>query len=90
MKIELVWDETALRALKKWRKKHPDLMPLFEKRLLQFCEEPFHPSLRTHSLTGNLQGYWAFSINYQYRLVFTFLSESEALIINVGTHDEVY
>lgn len=65
-------------------------MSRFEKSLSLFTENPFHPSLKTHSLTGNLKGYRAFSITYEYRLIFRFLSEDKALLIDIGTHDEVY
>jgi mRNA-degrading endonuclease YafQ of YafQ-DinJ toxin-antitoxin module len=62
----------------------------FEKTLALFSDNPFHPSLKTHSLTGNLQDYWAFSITYEYRLLFRFLSEEKELLIDIGSHDEVY
>jgi len=88
--IELVWDEGFIRTVKKWRKKHPELIVRFRERLQLFSEQPFHPSLKTHSLSGKLQDYSAFSINYQYRLIFKFLSENKVLLIAIGTHDDVY
>jgi mRNA-degrading endonuclease YafQ of YafQ-DinJ toxin-antitoxin module len=30
-----------------------------------FCRDPFHPSLKTHKLSGTLQGIWSFSLDYQ-------------------------
>ena len=77
-------------GLKKRRKKHPDVMDRFEKMLSLLAENPFHPSLKTHSLTGNLKGYWAFSITYEYRIMFRFLSEDKVLPVDIGAHDEVY
>jgi addiction module RelE/StbE family toxin len=88
--IELVLDEPFLRILKKWRKKHPEIMERFQQKLTLFSNDPFHPSLRTHSLSGNLDGYWAISITYEHRLVFKFVSDTKALLIDLGTHDEVY
>ncbi|KHE91841.1 MAG: hypothetical protein K8F52_07115 [Candidatus Scalindua rubra] len=79
-----------MRILKKWKKKHPDLIGYFQDTLTQFTENPFHPSLKTHNLSGKLKGYLAFSITYEYRLVFKFISENKALLIDIGTHDEVY
>ncbi len=55
-----------------------------------FEKDPFCQKLRTHKLRGKLKGLWAFSITYDYRIVFSFLSETDALLIDVGTHDEVY
>ncbi|MGR3317980.1 MAG: type II toxin-antitoxin system RelE/ParE family toxin [Candidatus Anammoxibacter sp.] len=88
--IEIVWDAPFLRILKKWKRKHPELISNFQDKLSQFTENPFQPSLRTHSLSGKLKGYWAFSIIYEYRLVFKFIPENKALLIDIGTHDEVY
>lgn len=90
MRIEIVWDEPFLRNFRKWIKKHPDLKAKFEEKLTLFTEQPFHASLKTHSLTGNLKEYWALSITYEYRLVFKFLSENKVLLVDIGTHDEVY
>lgn len=88
--IELIWDEGFIRAVKKWQKKHPELIGRFKERMQLFSEHPFHPCLKTHNLSGKLQDYSAFSINYQYRLVFKFISENKVLLITIGTHDDVY
>ena len=88
--IEILWDEPFLRILTKWTSKHPDLISKLEAKLTLFSSEPFHPSLKTHNLSGNLKDYWALSITYEYRLVFKFVDENKALLIDIGTHDEVY
>ena len=88
--IELILNESLLRILKKWRKKHPELVNRFQQKLTLFTDEPFHPSLKTHSLSGNLAGYWVISINYEHRLIFKFLSDTKVLLIDLGTHDDVY
>jgi addiction module RelE/StbE family toxin len=88
--IEIVWDEPFLRILKKWRRKNPQMAARFDERLSLFAQNPFEPSLRTHRLSGDLKELWAMSISYQYRLVFKFLPENKALLIDLGTHDEVY
>jgi addiction module RelE/StbE family toxin len=88
--IEILWDEPFLKILTKWKKKHPDLISKLEDKLTLFSSEPFHLSLKTHTLSGNLKDYWALSITYEYRLVFKFIDENKALLIDIGTHDEVY
>ena len=90
MMIELIWDEPFLKILKKWKKKHPDLLSKFEEKLIVFCSDPFNNTLRTHSLSGNLKEYYALSITYDQRLVFKFISENKVLLIDIGSHDEVY
>ncbi|MGB8219877.1 MAG: hypothetical protein WCE46_05780 [Methanoregula sp.] len=61
--VELVWDERFKKIYKKWSRQHPDLKVQFAKRIVQFEEDPFHPSLKTHSLSGVLKGLWSFRIN---------------------------
>jgi mRNA-degrading endonuclease YafQ of YafQ-DinJ toxin-antitoxin module len=55
-----------------------------------FAKNPFQPRLRTHKLTGKLDGLWAFSVNFDCRVIFKFLSKNEVLLIEIGGHDEVY
>ena len=90
--IEIVWDEKFKGIYKKWSKKHPDLIEQFRNRLELFIEDPFNPSLKTHTLSGLLTGSWSFRINYEHRLIFKFLGKgkTKVLLIDLGTHEEVY
>ena len=51
-----------------------------------FREDCFDKSLKTHKLKGKLQNYWAFSINYSYRILFEFSKKDEVGFIDIGTH----
>jgi addiction module RelE/StbE family toxin len=54
-------------------------------------QDPHHGSLKTHKLSGKLSGLWAFSLDYDYRVVFMFVRNStDIILIDIGTHDEVY
>jgi len=55
-----------------------------------FSQNPFNPKLRAHKLTGRLEGLWAFSVAYDCRAIFRFLTKDEILLIDIGSHDEVY
>jgi mRNA-degrading endonuclease YafQ of YafQ-DinJ toxin-antitoxin module len=57
-----------------------------EKREQQFRKNPYDPRLNTHKLTGKLNLYWSFSIDYQYRIVFEFAQQT-VWFHSVGTHD---
>ena len=46
--------------------------------------------LRTHKLSGKLEGLWAFSVDEDCRVVFEFIGEDRVLLIDIGSHDEVY
>jgi mRNA-degrading endonuclease YafQ of YafQ-DinJ toxin-antitoxin module len=52
-----------------------------------FRENPFHSSLKTHKLSGKLYPFWSFSISYNHRIVFEFISEKLVYFHLVGDHD---
>lgn len=93
--ITLNWSSSYKRAFNKITKKDPHLKDriLFAMNLLQ--QESFQPKLKTHKLKGILDGSWACSVDYDLRIVFDFIKnqvtgETEILLINIGTHEEVY
>ncbi len=47
------------------------------------------PELKTHKLSGNLKNFYACSVNFEYRIVFSF-DDSFVFLDSIGTHDEVY
>lgn len=87
----LVFTEAYNKRAAKWIKRHPELRQQYLK-VLQLLElNPFHPSLRLHSLGGRLQGVHAVSINLSYRITLELLvTDQEIVLINVGDHDSVY
>jgi addiction module RelE/StbE family toxin len=88
--INLIWDQGFKRRYKKRVKNNTELKTKFWESIEIFTKEPFNPRLRTHKLTGKLSGLWAFSIDYDCRVIFKFLNDHEVLLIDIGTHDEVY
>lgn len=57
--------------------------------LRRFATDPLDPLLRTHKLKGELEGYWAFSVDDDLRVLFRWNGD-EAFLVNLGTHDQVY
>ncbi|NJL91344.1 MAG: type II toxin-antitoxin system mRNA interferase toxin, RelE/StbE family [Coleofasciculaceae cyanobacterium SM2_1_6] len=89
------WTPKSIRAFKRLIRKNPQLRPLAERALRQLAENPFHPSLSTHKLVGDLSDIWSCSVDYKYRILFEFVKNPEAeleniLLLNIGSHDEVY
>jgi addiction module RelE/StbE family toxin len=74
---------------KAFRRLPTHIQDLTEKKDCWFRANAFEPRLRTHKLKGPLAGYWSYSINQQYRVLFRFLSDHEVLYYDVGTH-EIY
>jgi len=79
------------RRARKFLTRHPDLRLRFAETLAQLAADPFQPSLRLHPLGGKLQGLQAVSLTYSYRITLTLqITEHEILLIDIGSHDEVY
>lgn len=51
-----------------------------------FTENPFHPILRTHKLSGRLNGLWSFSIDIRHRVIFEIVDSTKVLFHRVGDH----
>ncbi|OIO72517.1 MAG: hypothetical protein AUJ85_10110 [Elusimicrobia bacterium CG1_02_37_114] len=54
-----------------------------------FLNNPFDRRINTHKLKGELKGYWVYSVNYQYRILFRFSGAGEVIYYDIGTH-EIY
>jgi len=91
----LVWGKTFLRAFKRTVKKHPELRNDIEETLRLLAKDPFDARIATHKLKGKLSGSWACGVGYDLRIVFDFVKNTRGkddaiLLIEIGTHDEVY
>jgi mRNA-degrading endonuclease YafQ of YafQ-DinJ toxin-antitoxin module len=79
------------RRARKFLTRHPDLRPRLAETLEKLRADPFDPSLRLHPLTGKLEGLQAVSLTYSYRITLTLqITEHEILLLDIGSHDEVY
>lgn len=91
MSYRLLYTKAYLERAAKFVKKHPELTPQYEKVLRLLELNPHHPSLRLHPLMGSLQGLHSVSVNISYRITLELLIEDKRIIlVNVGSHDEVY
>ena len=88
--IRAIWDAGFKRSYKKRIKKNEELRGKFWKSLDLFLVNPFDQKIRTHKLSGKLEGLWAFSVDKDCRVVFEFIEKDRVLLIDVGSHDEVY
>lgn len=91
----LVLASSFKRAFKRLVRRQPELQEKIEQQLALLAANPFDALLQTHKLKGKLSGAWACSVEYDCRIVFNLIenqesSEEEILLIDIGTHDEVY
>ncbi len=87
----LVAPKQFLRQALKFLKRHPDLQPRFVRILNDLQADPFQPSPELHALSGKLEGCHAVSLTHSYRITLTLLiNDKEIILLDVGSHDEVY
>jgi mRNA interferase YafQ len=92
---ELVLSPKFERAFRRVARKNPALQPRIEMALRRMAENLNDPRLKTHHLSGQLAGLHACSVAYDCRIVFAKQKHSKTgaetiLLINIGTHEEVY
>ena len=52
-----------------------------------FENDPTHSHLKAHKLKGKLKNRYSFSVNYQTRIVYIYLSKNEVAFLAIGDHD---
>ena len=72
--------------VKKFKKLPPKIKKLAINKEKVFKQDITHPSLKTHKLSGQLSSFFAFSINYSHRILFTIENDQTIVFINIGTH----
>jgi len=89
--MEVSFSKSFKKAFKK-RLSSNTLENEFWNRLELFTIDPFDPKLKTHKLSGKLKGLWSFSLEYNIRIVFFFTTDKpkKAVLVEIGTHEEVY
>ena len=79
------------RRVAKFTRTHPKQKKQLAKVLRGLEADPFQPSLRLHALKGELEGLHAVSLTYAYRITLTLrITRKEIVLLDIGTHDEVY
>jgi mRNA-degrading endonuclease YafQ of YafQ-DinJ toxin-antitoxin module len=92
---ELVPTPRFERAFRGLVRRNPSLQGLIESALLRMARNIDDPRLKTHHLSGQLTGLYACSAAYDCRIVFAKqrhpkTGEEVLLLINIGSHEEVY
>jgi mRNA-degrading endonuclease YafQ of YafQ-DinJ toxin-antitoxin module len=88
--IEIVLSSSFRKSFKRKIRGNKNLEHRFRDRVGIFQNDPFDPRLRTHQLSGQLQGLWSFSVDYDTRVIFSFIESNKVLFVDIGTHEEVY
>ncbi len=78
--------EYSLTFIKAYKKLSLHIKILTEEKVDVFLANPFDPRLKTHKLSGRLRGYWAFSIQHRYRIIFLFIDQEYVRFYAIGGH----
>ena len=79
------------RRVVKFTRSHPELKKPLGKVLRNLEANPFLPSLRLHPLSGELEGLHAVSVTHAYRMTLLLrITKKEVVLLDIGSHDEVY
>lgn len=87
--MRIRFSDDVIKELRKISRKDRKLNIKIEKQLSLLSQNPKHPSLRLHKLTGKLQNLWSISITKSIRMTYL-QKQDEVHFTDIGTHDEVY
>jgi mRNA interferase YafQ len=77
-------------SLKKLARRNPEMIAPLMESIILFTIQSNHPSLQTHKLSGELSDAWAFKVACDLRVLFKYAANGDIVLIDIGTHDEVY
>ena len=78
--------EYSTKYIRSFKKLPPPIQAKAREKEMLFIIDPFTARLETHKLHGKLQDYWAYSVDYKYRVIFRFLNGTSALFFDIGLH----
>lgn len=58
--------------------------------LLLFADDPYHPNLHNHPLTGEWKGFRSISFGGDWRIHYKAINDNTVLFVAVGTHSQLY
>lgn len=77
------------KAFNKLTKNNLLLKEKIKEKIKLFINNPKHPSLKLHKLKGKMVEDWSFSVASDLRVVLTYVDDG-VLLVDIGSHDEVY
>lgn len=62
----------------------------FDSKYCLFIQDRTNPILKDHALTGDLQGYRAYWVGGDIRVVYRLINQTNIEFLDVGSHNQVY
>jgi mRNA interferase YafQ len=91
----IVFGQRFERSFRHLARRNPAMKARVEQTLRRMAHNLNDPTLKTHHLSGKLDGLLACSCGYDCRIVFSIekkqgTKEQVLLLVDIGSHDEVY
>ncbi len=85
--MKIIYGSKFEREYKKlpWR-----IKDLTEEKEKIFRENLFDPRLKTHKLSGKLKDFWAFSVDYKYRIIFEISKDKKTIYFHSVSDHDIY
>ena len=80
----------STRFKKNYRKLAAPIRARADRTILLFCNNPFEPILNNHPLHGEYRDRRSLDVTGDFRIVYREIVPGIALLINIGTHHELY
>lgn len=74
-------------------RRNPQFQNIFDNIIFQLENDIFAPSLKTHKLSGDLDGLYACKCGYDCRILFEIFKQKDhwdIVLLSIGTHNEIY
>ena len=79
---------------RRFEKRFKRLSRSFQERAVEwqllFASDPGHPLLDDHALHDPYLGCRSFSVTGDMRIIYRLISETDCLLVDIGTHHELY
>ncbi|NCS98962.1 type II toxin-antitoxin system mRNA interferase toxin, RelE/StbE family [Candidatus Parcubacteria bacterium] len=73
--------------IKQYKKLTPSLKKKTKLSINKFQKNPKNKTLKAHKLSGQLSGFYSFSVDYRYRVVFEIdKKNNQIILLKVGGH----
>lgn len=85
--LEIVYTRTFR---KQYARLNPKVRDQFKARQRLWLQDPFHPSLRLHRLTGQYSDYYSINITGDMRALYQKVGDKLVIFGFIGTHSQLY
>jgi len=88
--MKIFYQNSFKKSYKKRFLHNKKLAKIISFKIQQFIINPNDLQLKTHTLSGSKKGLRSFSVTGDIRIIFYFDQNDNAVLVDIGTHNQVY